>query len=289
MLLFYSRKLAFYNLSIYESNSKAGYCYLWSEVDGCRGSNEIISILFLYLNSVDESKVVNDIALYCDSCPGQNKNHKVLSMLHYFLSKCSKNIKTITINYLLPGHTYMPVDSIHACIDKNVKKKVIWAPSEWSTVIRNSRINNGPYNTIVLKHTDFMDWKQVCDSVFSKPKMTDTNNCEVKFKKIRSVCFTQDEPDEIKIAYSFFLQEDGTINYSTIDLKANTKLRSSVLRSPSVEPLYSNRLPLSNVKYKDLQKLCLKRIIPECYHHEYLNLPHKVGVRDELPETDDDE
>lgn len=184
MLLFYSRKLAYYNFSVYESNSKAGYCYLWSEVDGHRGSNEISSILFLYLNTVDEKNDVQDISLYCDSCPGQNKNHKVLSMLHYFLFQCSKNIKKITINYLLPGHTYMPVDSIHACIDKSIKKKVIWAPSEWSTVIRNSRIKIGPYNTIVLKHTDFIDWTQVCNSVFSKPKMIDTNNCEIKFKKI---------------------------------------------------------------------------------------------------------
>ena len=33
----------------------------------------------------------------------------------------------------------------------------------------------------------------------------------------------------------------------------------------------------------------LKKIIPECYHHEYLDLPQELGVRDELPETDDDE
>lgn len=100
---------------------------------------------------------------------------------------------------------------------------------------------------------------------------------------------TQDKPDEILISYSFITQEDGTINYSTINLKHNTKLRSSVSRNPSIKPLYSNRLPLSNVKYKDLKKLCSKKIIPECYHYEYLDLPQELGVRDELPETDDDE
>lgn len=120
MLLYYSRKLAYYNLSVYESISKAGYCYLWSEVDSLRGSNEISTIIFSYLKSVDERGIIHEVALYCDSCPGQNKNHKMISMLHYFLLKYSKNIKTITINYLLPGHTYMPVDSIHACIEKNI-------------------------------------------------------------------------------------------------------------------------------------------------------------------------
>ncbi|XP_050058718.1 zinc finger MYM-type protein 1-like [Aphis gossypii] len=43
-------------------------------VDGLRGSNEISSIIFSYLKSVDErSPIIQDIALYCDSCPGQIK------------------------------------------------------------------------------------------------------------------------------------------------------------------------------------------------------------------------
>jgi len=54
ILLFYSRKLAYYNLSIYESNTKNGHCYLWSEPDGKRGSNEIASIIFKYLKTIDE-------------------------------------------------------------------------------------------------------------------------------------------------------------------------------------------------------------------------------------------
>lgn len=124
MLLFYSRKLAYYNLSIYESNTKNGHCYRWSEPDEKRGSNEITSIIFIYLKTIDEIGNFHDIALYCDSCPGQNKNHVDLSMLRYFLSN-TKNINSITINYLLPGHTYMPVDSVHACIEKNLKRKTV--------------------------------------------------------------------------------------------------------------------------------------------------------------------
>lgn len=286
MLLYYSRKLAYYNLSVYESNSKAGFCYLWSEVDGLRGSNEISSIIFSYLKSVDErSPIIQDIAFYCDSCPGQNKNHKMISMLHYFLVRCSTNIKTITINYLLPGHTYMPVDSIHACIEKNIKKKIIWAPSEWPTVIRNSRINAGPYTTIVLSHIDFLDWTEVCNSIFNKPKIKDTNDCQVKFKTIRSIILIKDNPNKIQFSYSF-----ENLNYNIIDLEANKRLRSSdltLLANP--KQLYTNKLPLNLVKYKDLSNLCTKNVIPKCYQQEYLNLPYKSAIRDSLPETDEDE
>lgn len=184
MLLFYSRKLAYYSLSIYESKTKAGHCYLWSEVDGKGGADEICSILYEYLKSIGDKGLFQEIALYCDSCPGQNKNHFMLSMLHHFLS-CSINIKCLTINYLLPGHTYMPV--VHACIDKNIKKKTVWASSEWPTIIRNSRINVGPYNTIILKHNDFLDWSAVSSSMFMKQKLKDSNNDIVSFKSIFSI------------------------------------------------------------------------------------------------------
>lgn len=80
MLLFYSRKLSYYNLSIYESKTKNGYCYLWSEIDGQRGSNEISSIIFKYLKSIDMKGNVEEISFYCGNCPGQNKNN-MLSML----------------------------------------------------------------------------------------------------------------------------------------------------------------------------------------------------------------
>jgi len=119
MLLFYSKKLAYYNLSIYETKTKAGHCYLWSEVDGKRGANEICSILYDYLKIIDDKGLFlglfQQIALHCDSCPGQNKNHFMLSMLHYFLSS-SKNIKCLTINYLLGTRSYIPTCQSILCM-----------------------------------------------------------------------------------------------------------------------------------------------------------------------------
>lgn len=79
--------------------------------------------IFKYLKNIDMKGNVHKIAFYCDNCPGQNKNHNMLSMLHHFLLKCMKNIKIITINYLFADHSYMPVDSIHAYMDKNILKK----------------------------------------------------------------------------------------------------------------------------------------------------------------------
>jgi hypothetical protein len=48
--LFYTRKLAVYNFTIYETATKDGFCYLWNETEGQRGANEIASFLFKYVS-----------------------------------------------------------------------------------------------------------------------------------------------------------------------------------------------------------------------------------------------
>ncbi|KAJ8880632.1 hypothetical protein PR048_017102 [Dryococelus australis] len=68
MLLYYSRK---YNFTVYENNTRKVYCYC----DGNRGANEIASLLYMYIIKVDAEKTTTNLSLYCDSCPGQNKNH----------------------------------------------------------------------------------------------------------------------------------------------------------------------------------------------------------------------
>ncbi|KAJ8872900.1 hypothetical protein PR048_026516 [Dryococelus australis] len=73
----------------------------------------------------------------------------VIYAVRFFLNN-SRNIVSVSISYLIPGHMCMPVDSIHACSDSLTKKKSIWTPSECPTIVRNSRTRLGPYNVIVL-------------------------------------------------------------------------------------------------------------------------------------------
>jgi hypothetical protein len=115
MLFYYSRKLAVYNLCFYENGTRKVFCFYWDESNGRRGANEIGSILNKYIKSVDERGNIKNLLLYCDSCPGQNRNKIVLSMIHCTLQEC-KNLNTVQLNFLLTGHTYMPVDSVHAVI-----------------------------------------------------------------------------------------------------------------------------------------------------------------------------
>lgn len=126
MLTGFYRKYAVYNFTIYESVTKNGICFLWDEKNGKRGANEICTNLFNYLKETYKNGTVKYIEFFCDNCGGQNKNKILLFTLHHFLNKCSKNIVDITLTFLLTGHTYMAVDSMHGVIEIFIKKGPSW-------------------------------------------------------------------------------------------------------------------------------------------------------------------
>lgn len=128
-------------------------------------ANEIASILHKYIKSVGRRGDINNLLLYCDCWSGQYRNKVVLAMLHSTLQQC-ENLETIQINYLFTGHTYMPVDSVHAVIKNNLKRKIIYAPSQWYTVFTTARNDPSPYEVERLTYENFYRWDSVADKYF---------------------------------------------------------------------------------------------------------------------------
>lgn len=201
LLLYYSRKYSFYNETVYESGTCDGICYVWGERDGNRGCNEVCTIIFKYLQRVDEKKTCQHLILYCDSCAGQNKNRAMLSMIQLFLQNFAKNLQTIKIVFLLPGHTYMPVDSVHATIERFTKKRIIWAPSEWDTMLTNARVEPKPFEVIRMNYSDFKNWKSLGD--LQMPSNTKTSGGDIfKISRIKQSLFTKGH-QTFKINYTY--------------------------------------------------------------------------------------
>jgi len=64
--MYYKRKLCCYNFTVHEqAQPHEAHCYLWSEVDGKRGSNEIGSCLLQYLHSLPDS--VTEVLMFSDT------------------------------------------------------------------------------------------------------------------------------------------------------------------------------------------------------------------------------
>jgi len=188
MNLYYSRKYSTYNCTVYESKTRNSYCYLWGETTGNRGCNEIVSCLYKYLIAIDAREDIKPVFLFCDSCAGQNKIRAMFSMLYYVLKYKFSTITNLKITFLLPSHTYMPVDSVYATIERFVNKKTIWGPSKWPTLIRNARMNPRPLEVIELDSNDILDWKDFSTTTF--PNNLKTNFGKKVFtSKIRCLLF----------------------------------------------------------------------------------------------------
>ena len=150
--LFYSRKLAVYNFTIYNQASGDGYRMLWNETVGKRGSNEIGSLLYMYLRDHVDS-TVKHVVITSDSTVAQNRNQYITSLL-MLIVQFLPNVLTIEQKFLEPGHTEMEVDSMHSTIDSQRKHLKISCPYEWPVVLQTAR-RTKPYQVslqLFFKH-----------------------------------------------------------------------------------------------------------------------------------------
>lgn len=101
--MYYSRKLCTYNLTLYEAAlPNKAFCYLWTELEGQRGSSEIGSALLKWINQLPQN--VNEISLYSDTCSGQNRN-QYIAALFLFVVNNSQNIDILTHHFMESGHS----------------------------------------------------------------------------------------------------------------------------------------------------------------------------------------
>jgi hypothetical protein len=283
VLLFYARKYAIYNFTVYESVTRRGNCFVWGESDAHRGASDIATCLFKFLMDVDgRQDGTKHIILYCDCCAGQNRNRTILSMLHYVLS-ITINIEEITVKFLLPGHSYMPADSIHATIERFTKKRTIWAPSQWSEAIEMARVDPFPYAVTEMKNADFQDW-----SSFEKKlprQLLDDDKKKVKWLSVRSLHLLKGQ-DYVEMKNGF-RDDCQTFNVSLTTSRTRRCKNPDASSSPVMA--YTSRLPISLPKFNDLKRLCSTGVIPQRFHSEYLSLPVENTVNDCLQETDEED
>lgn len=196
-------------------------------------------------------------------------------MISYFLQN-SSHVTEVSVTFLLPGHTMMPVDSIHSTIESFIDRRVVWAPSEWATMITNSRTDPKNYEVIELSHLDFRDWKNFSASLIPA-------KIKIQFSELRKATF---EKDVITFKYGFF--EDS--REQTINLNQIIRSRQNRTATSTLPPtIYQTKLNISKAKFDDLKSLCDKGTIPERFHGEYFNIPYEGAVLDTLPETDEDD
>ena len=261
--LYFLRKLCVYNFTILEHASKNGFSFVWNESEGKRGSNEIGTCLIKYISTIGP-KVVH-LILFSDSCGGQNRNQFTSRAIVHALQN-TQDLEIVDQKFLVPGHTDMEVDSMHAAVERAYEVSTVMIPDDLHNVIRVAR-KKKPYEIIPLDHTDIMTFKS-----------TGKKFGEVRWTDIRHIRYLKEDPDTIYIKYSFDDQ------FQSVCL-LNKRTRKSK-KIESCGKAYDSRLPISTKKKKDLLKACSEGIVPAEHHGFFSNLPSSEEVIDRLPEPD---
>ena len=154
------------------------------------------------------------------------------------------------------GHTKIECDSIHSCIERKLKNRDVYLPSEYIRISKEARKNPFPYEVIELDHTFFKDF---------------TGN--IKYSSIRP---GRKAGDPTVTDIKCILYENGTIRYKLNfdDNFQEVPIRPKIFNY-SIPPTQLNleRISILKQKWDHLQQL--KEVIPSDCRSFYDNIPYQ--------------
>lgn len=290
--LYFKRKLNFYYFTIYDEGSRQSHSFTWDECEAKRGSVEIASCLYLYLERLAET--VEHVTLISDGCGGQNKNLFVMTSL--LVAVQLLDIKRIDHIFLTSGHTQMDVDAIHSLVESEAKKEKgiggIRGPSDWNRVIKNAA-KIRPLEVHAIKNREIIAWKKIAEKIVTNSKVF-SNGEPIAFNKTRWMRFEKSKAGEVAVHYRIDPTEPAKIWFVTERIETGMRRASARVRFgfPTPKELrelmtlrqYEGRIPIDKAKKKDLLEACQKNFVPQFWRKFYASLPTETGAKSESDE-----
>ena len=228
--MFYRTKLNCHNLTYFNIKTKDAINFLWTEVDGGLKAPVFVSIHIDYLEkALEENPGITEVIIYSDNCIYQNKNTTLSTALRRF---AAKHGVIVTWKYLQVGHTFMEGDSVHRCIEAEVKDRDINIPQDYVTCIKKARKNPFPYKVRLdstLPYDFFKDYEFEQDVMSIRPGTKPTDPTVNDLKVIR---FTPGGAISYKLHHS---------DHEFQQLQLNRRVCAPV--DPTYPPLYSSPRP----------------------------------------------
>nr|XP_022903935.1 uncharacterized protein LOC111416199 [Onthophagus taurus]XP_022910560.1 uncharacterized protein LOC111421623 [Onthophagus taurus] len=267
--LYYSRKLCAYNLAIYEAAPpNKGYCYLWSEVDGQRGSCEIGTALLKWFKTLPDT--VKEVSLFSDTCGGQNRNKYIAALLLFVVNQLP--IEIITHNFLEKGHSHMEADSMHSAIESAKKYIPVFCLNDWKTIMtlarskRGKNKTSGAYIVEQMTYRDIIDLKALNTSILQNT-IRDEGGEKIEWLKIKQLRYEKEKKKFIMFRYNY----DEEYKMFNIKGKAKGRPSNNIPKETELKKCYTEPLPISIKKKNDLIQLCRKGVIPIEYHERQVS------------------
>ncbi|CAH2091941.1 unnamed protein product [Euphydryas editha] len=247
--VYYKTKLCCHNFTVYNMATNSVVCYWWHECEGELQASNFASCLTDYImEKVDKSI---PLVIYSDGCTSQNRN---ATMANALLDLSIKNNMQISQKYLEKGHTQMECDSVHSVIEIKLKNTDIHLPIQYVTLTKDAKKKNPKYEAKYLSFDFFKNFTQLqrYQSIRPGKKTGDPTVTDIRQLNYETV-------GKIKYKLSFS------------DELQNLPFRPKTIDNCELRPMYTQRIPLKQRKWKDLQDF--KAILPKDFHSFYDSLP----------------
>ena len=294
---YYIRRLKVFNFTIADISSlKHASCYLWSEEQAGKGSNEVASCLIDYLKTLQQ-KGITHVFLMADRCGGQNCNRMVLIALSLALSWF--DFESITLSFFITGHSYNENDTVHSIIEREAQRLSTFTLDNWETVIKSSLTKADPMREIDMNHVKYSDIKNfkpndhqqldMYKGIF-KQGYADENKNVVKWSKIIQAKFVKEDPEVMLIKYRYSESEFAKVNLIQKKRRSGRvrpSLKDDLPTYKDLPQVYDQPPGVLQKKYDDLVKLCDKTppLIP-LHHQNFYRSLHIKGDEYDSAESD---
>ena len=137
-------------------SKKVHYLAIWDESISGRNRCDIASAFNKVLQKERDRQ---HFIFWLDNCSAQNKNWVLYSVLITLINR-PEGPQSITLRYLVPGHTHMAADSIHGHIEKAMRnKKNIFDMEDLAQVLDSAAQGA---QVLQMNLGDFSEWNNVC-------------------------------------------------------------------------------------------------------------------------------
>lgn len=128
---------------------------IWHEALSGRSKEDIISAFYaFFLDNRDAENVI----LWLDNCAAQNKNWAFFSFCVYLVNSSDVALKSLTLKYFEPGHTFMSADSFHHQVEKSLKQmKKVYDFEDYKHAVQKA--NSAKVNVLEMKINNFFNWE----------------------------------------------------------------------------------------------------------------------------------
>jgi len=158
---------------------------LWHEATSGRNAGDLASAFWNFFINTNSNK---PLILWLDNCSAQNKNWILFSMLIRAVNHF--NFPAITLKFFEPGYTFMAADSVHAGIEKQMKKqKDVYDFPQFVNLVEaaSKKVNKA----ISMSYSDFRTFQDDSSSkklkLIGRPKLAQMY--VVQFQKFSKLLF----------------------------------------------------------------------------------------------------